>query len=245
MNTFSDGISGFSGALFDQVSTLNCDNHLLLTADQHLCITKVDGQLSQKLISGVGRQPSCGDRLDDVFPALTGLFPLDEEFVELPNVQLNGHYVTLYLLSEGQSTWLLALDTTESSLKKQAQQQEVLNGLFNGPEFAPHFEAKNSKPVLDCAVLQCSSVNKFKPVGAAADWLPILMSSESDGFWKITEKSPITACLPMFVNHWKTTSADAIASDWIRLECNGHLVRVRAKAMTVSNRPLLILSSFN
>jgi len=158
--------------------------------------------------------------------------------------------MTLYVLSEHNSTWVLALNTTESSHTRRVEQQKMLETQLNQAVFkkplvtnSPRSSIAKPAQFLECAVLQLSPAESFKLVGKATLWIESIMTRLSAGVWLLREEGPINPYYPLIKKHWMSGSTDAYASDWIRIEFNNTILRMRAKAMTVSNRHLLVLQA--
>jgi len=208
MISFSDGVSGFSSLLFGSIDIADCQNHLLLQADKYLYVTNVYGGLSQKLFHENSHRIKCGDKLDNVIPELTGLLPMDDEFVELPDIQLNEF----------------------PKQRTSATARNISPGI---------------RPVqfLECMVMQYIADDTFKLVGKPTCWLETMMSQLPNGMWLVKKDTSLTPFMSQIYSHWEFGGKDAFACDWFRLQLNKKQLRIRAKAMTVSKRHLLVLQS--
>jgi hypothetical protein len=78
-----------------------------------------------------------GLRLSEEVPFLAGLFPLTTNSIFLPKVQTTTDvYADVYLFTRDEGTWILLLDATSDSVRRQTMQQKLYNSRLQAREIA-------------------------------------------------------------------------------------------------------------
>ena len=82
-----------------------------------------------------------GMRLAEQIPFLTGLLPLESNSLFLPKVQTTTDvYADVYLFSRDEGTWILLLDATSDSVRRQTMQQKLYNSRLQASQIATERE---------------------------------------------------------------------------------------------------------
>ena len=78
-----------------------------------------------------------GTRLSDQIPFLSGLLPLTSNSLFLPKVQTTTDvYADVYLFTREEGTWILLLDATSDSVRRQTMQQKLYDARLHASELA-------------------------------------------------------------------------------------------------------------
>ena len=78
-----------------------------------------------------------GARLTELVPFLSGLLPLTSNNLFLPKVQTTTDvYADVYLFTRDEGTWILLLDATSDSERRQTMQQKLYEARLHASELA-------------------------------------------------------------------------------------------------------------
>jgi hypothetical protein len=78
-----------------------------------------------------------GAHLSEQVPFLTGVLPLETNTLFLPKVQTTTDvYADIYLFTRDEGTWVLLLDATSDSVRRQAMQQKLYNSRLQASQIA-------------------------------------------------------------------------------------------------------------
>ena len=82
-----------------------------------------------------------GMRVGEQIPFLTGLLPLESNSLFLPKVQTTTDvYADIYIFSRDEGTWILLLDATSDSVRRQTMQQKLYNSRLQASQIATERE---------------------------------------------------------------------------------------------------------
>jgi hypothetical protein len=82
-----------------------------------------------------------GTHLSEEVPFLSGVLPLETNTLFLPKVQTTTDvYADIYLFTRDEGTWVLLLDATSDSVRRQAMQQKLYNSRLQASQIASERE---------------------------------------------------------------------------------------------------------